>query len=46
MLLEIKVLISIKEKNYNSLSFTDYPPTVLLDSHIYKDSIKKAVIPI
>ena len=29
------------EKNYNSLSFTDYPPTELLDSHIYKDSIKR-----
>ena len=29
------------EKYYNSLSFTDYPPTELLDSHIYMDSIKR-----
>ena len=29
------------EKNYNSLSFTDYPPTELLDSPIYTDSIKR-----
>ncbi len=28
------------EKKYKSLTFTDYPPTELLDSHIYKDSIK------
>lgn len=29
------------EKNYNSLSFTDYPPTELLDSPVYTDSIKR-----
>ena len=29
------------EKNYNSLSFTDYPPTELLDNPVYTDSIKR-----
>ena len=37
---EKKHIFVVMDKYYNSLSFADYPPTELLDSNIYLDSIK------